>query len=96
MKSEPENIFFPVFLAPQYAQMKRSKEEIIWNGANTVTQAPNCDAPDSDSSSLCPTWKLAGVPDDDSVVHAAGGQPHIMGGPRYIHHICKQDTPRVA
>jgi len=39
-----------------------------------------------------PTWEFASVPDDDGVVHTAGGQPHVMRRPRHVHYICKQST----
>lgn len=36
------------------------------------------------------TWEFAGIPNDNGVVHTAGGQPDIMGRPRHIHHICQR------
>lgn len=33
------------------------------------------------------TWKFPCVPDDDSVVDAAGGEPHVMRRPSHVHHI---------
>lgn len=37
------------------------------------------------------TWKLDCIPDDDSIIHAARGQPGVMGRPRYIHYIWKTE-----
>lgn len=40
------------------------------------------------------TWKFDSVPDDNSVIHAAGCQPGIMRRPRDIHDICLKNPKR--
>ena len=38
------------------------------------------------------TWELESVPHHDGVVHAAGGKPHILGGPGQIQNIFNTTT----
>lgn len=45
--------------------------------------------------SMSPTRKFTSIPNDDGIVHTAGGQPHIMRRPSHVHHICKQNRSPV-
>lgn len=68
---------------------KRDRAHPLWTRTGSTNDEQPISAATQPEAAL--TWELHCVPDDDSVVHTARGQPGIMGRPRYVHHIWKTE-----